>query len=544
MKLDTSYLVINDELSEILQQEEVEGDSALLELTAKDLDKTLELFEMLKDSNKFAEPKKKQLLMKEVDARMPEFTSMLNDALKEEMPLILRNMTILKVKGELLSMLFNKMVEDIESKGLWVNIKACYDSLIDCYMNIFEYLGVRILNDKDNEDKRAMKNLVQEMNKVNEELKESYNKLNTSNQKQQHMQQLFEQEKQELLSIIAELQEKNEELSRSSVGNSERTEQYGTLKGRAGNKRFSGQYKTNTSPCRTPDTAKINSKGKTLKQVKDLIFDIYLQKVKYDDKCAENGQPIETMEEYMYIYLNRVYGLKTLIIEEARGFIEGVKKYSSIDSDVALFDKILKHECDEDFRLVFSDIKKAMGNILREHFKIKYKLKAETEINEMVSNTQKGEIAETYWMMIITQMYNKEDCTKLEEFIRAKMNESEGCTRLSSRKMTREEVIQSKVKRTGNIRYSDFQKVVLDFQLATHEDYLRNFNDLFKGIDKERNGILNERQFRELLNRMRLVVSEEDVQRFLQIVDPYNNQRITYSECLSLLSSVQPFNKL
>ena len=41
-----------------------------------------------------------------------------------------------------------------------------------------------------------------------------------------------------------------------------------------------------------------------LKQLKDVITDIYLQKVKYDQKCRDSHLPIETMEQYMYTYLN------------------------------------------------------------------------------------------------------------------------------------------------------------------------------------------------------------------------------------------------
>eukprot|EP00826_Nyctotherus_ovalis_P055261 TRINITY_DN7324_c0_g1_i9.p1 TRINITY_DN7324_c0_g1~~TRINITY_DN7324_c0_g1_i9.p1 ORF type:complete len:531 (-),score=182.88 TRINITY_DN7324_c0_g1_i9:276-1868(-) len=517
--------------------QEGKEDDVLMELTAKDLDKTLELFEMLRSSGKFAEPKKKQALMKELDTRMPELTSTLNEALREDVPLILKNAKILKVKGELLTIIFNKMVEDIENKGIWVHIKGCYDSLIECYINIFEYLGMRMLKEKKSDDRKNMENLMQEMNRVNTELKESYNKLKASSDQQRQMQELFEQEKQELLSIIMELQKENEEMSRSSARHSERAEQYGTTKGKPmpSSRRPYNAHKTYaaTSPCRGLDV----TKGKTLKQVKDLIFDIYLQKVKYDDKCAENGQPVETMEEYMYIYLNRVYGLKSLIIEEARGLIEGVKKYSSIDSDVALFDKILKHECDEDFRLVFSDIKATMGDLLKEHFKLKYKLKTEAEIGEMVKCIQRGEIGESYWTMIIEQMYSKEDCERLAEMVRRKVGESGGAE-TSARKMTREEAVQSRNRKSGGLPYRLFQKIVLDFQLDTHSEYLKNFTNLFKEVDKERNGVLNEKTFRELLGRMNLSASEEEVQRFLQIVDPYNNQRITYSECLSLLSSV------
>jgi hypothetical protein len=54
----------------------------------------------------------------------------------------------------------------------------------------------------------------------------------------------------------------------------------------------------------------------------------------------------------MYTYLNQKYGLKTLIIEWASTIIKGVKAYLLDDHDVTMFAKILKNECDEEFRLV------------------------------------------------------------------------------------------------------------------------------------------------------------------------------------------------
>ena len=56
-------------------------------------------------------------------------------------------------------------------------------------------------------------------------------------------------------------------------------------------------------------------------------------------------------------------------------------------------------------------------------------------------------------------------------------------------------------------------------------------------MDGDRNGILNEDDFRELLVQMRVLNKEEDLIVLLQIVDPYNNQKMTFSEVVHLLSS-------
>ena len=59
----------------------------------------------------------------------------------------------------------------------------------------------------------------------------------------------------------------------------------------------------------------------------------------------------------MYTYLNQKYGLKSLIVEWAASIINGVKSYIRKDHDVTLFAKILKNECDEDFRFVQQNVK-------------------------------------------------------------------------------------------------------------------------------------------------------------------------------------------
>jgi Ca2+-binding EF-hand superfamily protein len=77
----------------------------------------------------------------------------------------------------------------------------------------------------------------------------------------------------------------------------------------------------------------------------------------------------------------------------------------------------------------------------------------------------------------------------------------------------------------------------LDFQLSEHEKFLYDFTQLFKQVDNDRNGIINEDEFRDLLSQMRVLHKDEDLIVLLQIVDPYNNQKMTYSEIVHLLSS-------
>ena len=79
---------------------------------------------------------------------------------------------------------------------------------------------------------------------------------------------------------------------------------------------------------------------------------------------------------------------------------------------------------------------------------------------------------------------------------------------------------------------------MLDFQLATHEKYIKKFVMLFKKLDEDTNGIVNEDEFKRLIAMIKVAANEDETDRLLQIIDPYNNQQITFSECLALLSSV------
>lgn len=136
-----------------------------------------------------------------------------------------------------------------------------------------------------------------------------------------------------------------------------------------------------------------------------MINDIYVHKMKYDSKCRETQLPIETMEQFMYTYLNQKYGLKTLIIEWASTIITGVKTYLRDDHDITLFAKILKNECDEQFRFVQMHVKESLGGILKGIIREKNPIKSEKEVakeTELIANSY---IEEWQWKKIIFKMY-------------------------------------------------------------------------------------------------------------------------------------------
>lgn len=89
--------------------------------------------------------------------------------------------------------------------------------------------------------------------------------------------------------------------------------------------------------------------------MKRIIDDICKAKKEDDEKCKQANLAIETMEQYLYTYLNHKYGLKSLVIDWATTIVNSVNVYSKEgktniistldpDPDVVVFGRILKNE--------------------------------------------------------------------------------------------------------------------------------------------------------------------------------------------------------
>ena len=81
--------------------------------------------------------------------------------------------------------------------------------------------------------------------------------------------------------------------------------------------------------------------------------------------------------------------------------------------------------------------------------------------------------------------------------------------------------------------------MILDFQLKCHDKFLRNFIKLFRQFDSDKDGIISEEEYRNLIDAMDFGINEKDLSKMLQNIDPYNHQQITFSQCVTLFSSVQ-----
>ena len=95
---------------------------------------------------------------------------------------------------------------------------------------------------------------------------------------------------------------------------------------------------------------------------------------------------------------------------------------------------------------------------------------------------------------IVNYMYNKKDSLILLEKLQD-LYTYQDFDEKELRQLTREERIQYTQKRkmnTPQLKYQELAKTILDFQLKSHNNFLRQFIQQFIRVDLDRNGILNE----------------------------------------------------
>ena len=323
-----------------------------------------------------------------------------------------------------------------------------------------------------------------------------------------------------------------------------------------------------------------NRKPLSIKVAKDIINELYLSKANYDKICLENKLPNETLEHYMYIFLNNKYGLKNLVIEWASAIINAIKLYSNADCEINLFGKILRNEQEEDSRHILYKLKKNIDELLVYNYKKKHPLKSKEEIDKVMEQKKSGLLVEEEWKEIIYYLYNPEDSeiieNKILDFIQELRNKlffliengedvnsdrfmtyqnSHNSERINltkklsvltdvflteKKKVTREDLSNiNRIKFETSIPYKDFIEIVCENQIQNRQKYLKNFVNLFRNFDKDGDGVLNEEQFIGLIKAIPYCQNnvEEYMEKFLGIIDPFNHKKFTFNNCVILFSS-------
>lgn len=171
-------------------------------------------------------------------------------------------------------------------------------------------------------------------------------------------------------------------------------------------------------------------------------------------------------------------------------------------------------------------------------------MKLNEDLIELVnSKVNSGLLFEEEWKGIIYYLYEENDArlieAKIVEEMRNQIN-SKIENHIKSNKISREEVSSlNRISENRNISYKSFLKIILDFQIRSRVNYLKKFTLLFKSVDLDSNGIISENEFLTMLSNISFqqkIELEPITGKLLNILDPFNNKQINYSDCINVFS--------
>ena len=328
--------------------------------------------------------------------------------------------------------------------------------------------------------------------------------------------------------------------------------------------------------------------------LKVLIADveaIYASKARADQLAPAAR---ETLEQHLYVWLKARHGaFPGLIASHASAIIRSAHRWAPLDNDAAVFEKILRSEVDEDFRLVQRQLKDTAVELLKQQLRSANANKLEPEIKALVdarTHERSGGVAEESWRPIVRYLYEKSDAEALEQRIEglllravvaAALESAAGKSRpqqasRSPQQLQRQALVgsarfvagqdadgasanavvdEAEVERRINalsrdgakallrgqnptlrIAWPEFVNTLLSFQLEGHEVFLAKFLKMFREYDVEKRGVISTDSF------LRMAASSgaggpEGAARLAQAVDPLGTGKVTFSQSVRVLTS-------
>ena len=477
---------------------------------------------------------------------------------------------IIKSEVNLISFFINSFFEHSEllnmenaKKDIAKKINDILNLLFGTLIKIIEELNTKIENTKKLKNKK-IELLLEYLN--DNSIKNENNKMNNINEEYTNLKKLYKKEKELYNLKIEKLQKENKQITDSLIKKGiDLSSSLNNLN--LNNSNISQKTNDNNKNEIGIDATFLGLAGAkilTIKQMHDFINELYESKMEYDKVCSENHLKKESMEHYMYKFLNNKYGLKNLVIEWSSSIITGIKMYSSSDSDINLFSKILKNKIEEGQKLVVLKLKSTIKELYDMYIKNKSRLNPnkgrnklnEAEIENILNSFNENILLnEDEWKNIIRSIYNEEEYKILIKYIINKISDKNEIEKknyinnLMSKKksqVTRDDLeFANKKKFPFKINYKEFVNILTGYQITYREKYLSNLHKLFVKCDEESVGVLNEKGFKKLLNSIDFVQKQgrDYMKKLLNKIDPHSYNNITFTEIVDLFSKEMVINE-
>ncbi|OMJ66454.1 hypothetical protein SteCoe_36689 [Stentor coeruleus] len=465
----------------------------------EDLEKVAVIYDEIRSVWRNQDPEQDKALANSFDESIKSIMGELSEIAKARCPGPLLNVHMLKAKHDLNSLCLDKILDYAKAKSpeLSPMLEKVTPTLTFIHKNLVKMLisSIETTLYSPRDSLKASPHFSSSLN--NNDLKRLEEQLQEKNE----IIEMFLKEKEDMMNEIMSLQEENKKYLDTIIKRTKSSAEVVLQKPPTPNP---NQYSTPVSsvhssitlhsatPVPAPSISPPLPVQLTKQELKDLMNYIYNSKSKYDLNQSE-GTPRQTLEQHMYQSLAEKYLSKSKSLQKAADIIGSIRKYSD-DVDVLLFAKILRSDCDENYKFLHEQVRETITDMVREHAKGE-------------------EIKLATWTEIVKFVYDEKDSQSMLSYI------------------------NSQKKGKATMPCSEFINFILYFQLKSHEKYISKFNMLFKAVDKDLDGIITEEEFLKLCRSFDLDISMQEITKFLQLIDPYSTQRITYSDCVAVFST-------
>jgi hypothetical protein len=272
-----------------------------------------------------------------------------------------------------------------------------------------------------------------------------------------------------------------------------------------------------------------------LRQFREIMSSVYASKASHDQRCVDLQEPVETLEQHLYSFLTKRYGLKSVVQEWAQTLFRSIQKYASREVDVQVFGKILQNNLSESFSTVQDTLRATVNMLLRNGLQQRHQQRPQSEIDALWRARARSGVPLAECEEVVRYMYNNRDCAVVLNRLHTTMEMNTS----SAENVPAEPDL---------IKYRDFLQILLTFQMQLTEGFLTDFVQIFKMTDTDSDGILNGPQLEELIHHLGTIdevdgCSPEAIASLMEAESAASNnirhyRRATFSECVDLCTGL------
>jgi len=299
--------------------------------------------------------------------------------------------------------------------------------------------------------------------------------------------------------------------------------QFGADCGEAKNEQITSKYTEIHSECKARlfnifDIEK-PEKVMTLGQLREVMTGCVQGKKEKDAHCRAANLPLLTMETYLFEFLEKRYnsGEETEIKEWFVALSKAINKFGVFDSEICIFGKMLRNVLPESF----VDQQRVLRSTAEK------KLKDDLVSSAWNARTYNGVQLQVF-EQVVYNMFNQKDAADIMKRIRDPL------PRVSKRGAANLEALSR-----DHVRYQHAMEVISTFNMNLQDDFLQDFNAVFRKVDAGKDGVLHTNELSDLVQRFGTVESvREGSSAYTLLVDARAStlrslrraRRLTYSE--------------